>query len=172
MRMIMVLTVLVLFLLTGCGLCVNGSGNVVSEEVDVSYFDAVDLRGSGILYITQQDENSLVVEAEDNIFADMDIYIEDGETLVIEQKSCVRETKPIRYRVGMNDVRENSVSGAGKIVSENEISSPDLTLAVSGSCDIDMGLRVKLLETMISGASEVSYAGTADKHVYSVSGAG
>ncbi|MBW2967964.1 DUF2807 domain-containing protein [Candidatus Woesearchaeota archaeon] len=165
-----ILAVLVLLLLTGCSFCVTGSGNVIEkDDYSVTYFDSVDLSGVGNLHITQGDKSALRVVAEDNIIANMRFEIMDQE-LVISQKTCLRNTKPIDVYIVMNDVKSVSLSGSGKIIGENRIESPDLTLDISGSGDIDMDLDVGKLVTSVSGSGKVDLEGTADSHTYKVSG--
>ena len=46
---------------------VRGSGNVVTQERQVSGFDSVALSGVGEVFITQGDKESLTVETDDNL---------------------------------------------------------------------------------------------------------
>lgn len=50
----------------GCAV-VRGSGNVVTEQRQVSGFNCIDLSGSGKLIIAQGSSEGLTIEAEDNI---------------------------------------------------------------------------------------------------------
>ena len=64
-----------LILLTACSLSsiqdsgetITGSGNVVTENRPVSGFDGVSHTGIGRVIITQGEEESLTIEADDNI---------------------------------------------------------------------------------------------------------
>lgn len=47
---------------------VRGSGNIISEDRAVSEFNKVSVLGSGNLFIEQGDEESLTIEAKDNMF--------------------------------------------------------------------------------------------------------
>src|SRR5687767_1144824 len=58
----------VLFILSGCGLkTVDGSGNVVVEQREVSGFSAVSMSGFGELIIQQTGKESLSITADDNL---------------------------------------------------------------------------------------------------------
>ena len=161
-----------LLLLTGCGFCVDGSGEVVTkDDFVVSYFDSVNLVGSGDVYVTQGQKNSLKVVAEDNILANMKFDVLD-KVLSIEQKTCLLPTEDIKIYVTMNDVKRLAISGSGKIISETELNSPDLTIDISGSGDIDANVRVQKLTTSISGSGDTKLKGSADRFAYTVSGSG
>ena len=87
-RCIYTLSVLTLtaLLLSACGIdVVTGSGHLATETRSVSGFDQVELAIRGELIITQGDQESLEIEAEDNLLD----YIETttyGDTLVIGLK--------------------------------------------------------------------------------------
>ncbi len=67
------LLLIVLFFLPSlaCGVfsmnAINGSGNIITQSIDVSNFDRVSLEGSGDVYIEQGQTESLTIEADDNI---------------------------------------------------------------------------------------------------------
>ena len=73
--------VLIMFLLSACN-AVRGSGDVVTETRAVSGFDQVSLSGQGELIVTQGDQESLEIEAEDNIIAVIETEVR-GNTLYI-----------------------------------------------------------------------------------------
>src|SRR3990170_5909134 len=64
---------------------VRGSGNVVTEERDVSDFHKIHLSGIGNLIITQGEEESLTIEADDNIMPLISADV-SGERLTISFK--------------------------------------------------------------------------------------
>lgn len=165
------LILIMLLLLSGCT-CIDGSGDVVlKEDYVVSYFDSVNLMGAADIYITQGDKNSLRVEAEDNLFDHLRFDVFNNE-LNIEQKTCIKPSKPIKVFVTMNDVKRLSVSGAGRLVSENELSSPDITVDISGAGETDLNVRTQKLTVDISGAGDTVFTGNADRFVYTLSGSG
>ena len=93
-----VVAVVATLCIAGCGVpkLVVGSGNVIEESRPVSGFRAVELAGPGELFIQQGQEESLRVEAEDMIVADVtgtDDYLTswfwDGSTLWGERCSAL-----------------------------------------------------------------------------------
>ncbi|MGD8475232.1 MAG: DUF2807 domain-containing protein [Anaerolineae bacterium] len=88
-----VVVVVATLCIAGCGVpkLVVGSGNVIKESRPVSGFRAVELAGPGELFIQQGQEESLRVEAEDNLIQYFTSEVVDG-TLKIG----------LRGRVGMN----------------------------------------------------------------------
>ena len=58
---------------------VRGSGDLVTEERDVSGFDELHFSGMGSLIIEQGDEESLIIEADDNIIDLIETDVRGGD---------------------------------------------------------------------------------------------
>jgi len=172
-----ILGVLVVFVPTGFittpSLCLVGSGNVTSETRTVDTFHSVDLRGWGNLYVTQDGASDIRIEAEDNILPILQTYVRDG-VLVIEQKEfkCVRPKKPVNVYVAMDEVKQLTLSGSGKIIGQTKITSDSLGVKVSGSGDIDFDVDTEKLRTTISGSGNAQLKGDATTHDITISGSG
>ncbi|GAJ20157.1 unnamed protein product, partial [marine sediment metagenome] len=95
---------------------VRGSGDIETEERDVSGFHKVYLEGIGNLIITQGDEESLVIEADDNIIPLIRADV-SGDRLTIGFKrgySFIPAAK-IKFHLTVIDLDKISISGAGDI---------------------------------------------------------
>src|SRR5215212_8679511 len=66
-----------LALVAGCG-GVRGSGVMASETRSVSGFSEVALSGTGDVRIAQSGQESLTIEAEDNLLPLLETFVEDG----------------------------------------------------------------------------------------------
>ncbi len=162
-----------LTVLPGCfdGFGLRGSGEVITVQRDTRPFDKVTLNGKGELFITQDDETSLRIEAEDNIIEVMYTKFDDGE-LEIGFDERLGKTKPIRIFLSSPNYREIHVNGAGNIRGNTVIKGSKLDLSVSGAGEIEAEVDVKLLNCDISGAGDAELTGRAFEHDFSISGAG
>ena len=164
--------VLVVMLLSACSV-VRGSGDVVTETRPVSGFDHVSLSGQGELILTQGDQESLEIEAEDNIIAVIESDVR-GDTLHIgvRDRTLIRPTEPVKFYLTMDEIAGLEVSGSGSI-DAGEIVADRLTLDVSGSGDINIDpLSADSLTVDISGSGGVDVAGQATSQIVNVSGSG
>lgn len=166
---------LALLLISGCigqySDCINGSGNVVSQEFKLDRFHSVDFGGSGNLYVTQEKQQSLRIEAEDNVLELLKVNVEDGK-LSIYSERCFENIKPVNIYVSMEDVRDLAGSGSVNIIGESEINSSALRLSISGSGSMDMMLNSEELNTNIAGSGKADLKGTAKVHNSVISGSG
>jgi hypothetical protein len=177
------LVVLVLALSTlACSITINGwdtgrvdgSGVVVSEERPVSGINQVDMAGIGYLVVELGDEESLTVEAEDNLME----YIKTtviGKKLEISLEGArnYKPTEPIKFYLTVVELDAVEVSGVGD-VELPAIDTTDFSVDISGGGNIDIDrLDAKLFEVDISGVGNLKVdGGTVARQVISISGGG
>jgi len=143
------------FLLSACLLPVNnitvrGSGTVVSETRAVKGIDRVDLASLGKLMIVQDEEEGLVVSAEENILPHLLTTVR-GSTLEIrtEENVNVLPTRDVTYTLKVKNISSLSISSSGSITADI-LDSQKLELNISSSGDIRIGnltasdLRVRI----------------------------
>lgn len=178
-----IFSVAILLLLTGCAhfdiegafdrVTVRGSGTVVSESRDVRGFREVALTGVGEVIIEQAGEESLTIEAEDNILPRLRSTVE-GDRLVlgVERGVSVRPTRSIVYRLKVKEIEGLEISGSGKMTVPS-LRSQELRLRLPGSGAIRLDrLTADRLQTRISGSGDVRAAGTVGDQEVSISGSG
>jgi hypothetical protein len=132
---------------------VEGSGNVVTESREVSGFDEVVLSGSGRVDIDVTGEESLTIEAEDNIIPLLETEVRDGR-LVLGNRSAISPTVDVVYTITADDLAGIDVSGSG-VVDATGIDGTDFSVEISGSGAVRLeGTVTGLLSVSISGSGE------------------
>ena len=84
MRFLLLIIVALTAALTACQ-TVSGSGNLASEKRDVSDFSGITLDMFGDVVLTQADEYSVMVEAEDNILPYITTHVRNGNLILSTQ---------------------------------------------------------------------------------------
>ncbi len=145
---------------TGIGSTERGSGNVVEETRPVSGVTGVDLETIGNVIIQIGDQESLRIEAEDNLMQYFETDVR-GNTLRISttpRNVNLRPTRPVNFFLTVQDLELVSISGSG------DIQVPDLETSrfevdIGGSGDVSLGdLDAERLEISIGGSGDVSTA--------------
>jgi hypothetical protein len=156
---------------------VRGSGEVITVEREVSDFDRVSLSGVGTLYISVGEEETLKIEAEDNLLPYIETFVQ-GQTLTIGFKdhglrAAFQPTEPIRYYLTVKNLAGLSLSGAGNI-EVDEIATSELRIHTSGAGNIEIDkLTAKVLDMDVSGAGNCHiYKGQVADQTLRISGAG
>ena len=136
---------------------VRGDGNVVEEERIVSGIRRVRIANQGDLSIELGEEESLTIEAEDNLLEYIDSDVQGGE-LVLETRRGynLRNTEPIRYTLTVLTLEEITVSSSGD-VSAPQFETEDFRINVSSSGDVRVDqLEVGELRVNISSSGDIT----------------
>lgn len=151
---------------------VRGSGNIEKEERDVSGFDEVSFTGMGNLIITQGEEESLLVEADDNILPLIETNV-FGDRLTIGYKwgYNVMPASNTKFYLNIVDINKISLSGAGKIDCES-LKTDKLDFELSGAGDIDFDIDADELVITSSGAGDLTLSGKVESQNVDISGVG
>ena len=154
---------------------VTGSGTLRSEARPVGAIDEVELAGVGALTIAQGPQESLTVEAEDNLLPEIRSEVR-GRRLVLGPAGgktvSLRPTRPIRYTVTVRDLTALKLSGAGNVeVAGLTTARLDVRLSGVGTVALD-NLAATELAMSLSGAGNATVSGTVTRQEVTMSGAG
>jgi hypothetical protein len=151
---------------------VRGSGNVVTEERDVSDFHKIHLSGVGNLIITQGEEESLTIEADDNIMPIIKANVFWEELKISFNRGYTfAPSTAIKFHLTVVDLDEISLSGAGNIDCE-DFSTEVLQFDVSGAGNVDFDIEAERVEVIVSGAGNIIMSGKVDSQEIEIDGAG
>ena len=151
---------------------VRGSGDIETETVEVSGFKEVVLSGVGNLIIEQGDEESLIIEADDNILSLIEVKV-SGDKLTIGMKKNYNfiPTSKIKFYLTVIDLDAITVNGAGDIDSK-EFETDELEFGISGAGDIDFNINADRIEIRSSGAGSITLTGKVDSQEILIDGVG
>jgi len=130
---------------------VMGSGRVEVEQREVAGFDRVTINGPAELFIEQAGEESLSVEAEDNLLGLLISQVSDGRlALGVGPNTGITATRPIIFRLKVRSLRQLEASGTGR-VSAVRLDAPELRIETSGSVKGVFAGRAAQQEISLSG---------------------
>jgi hypothetical protein len=162
-------------LLTGC-VFARGSGNIVTEERDVSGFDKIEVRGSGELTVEQGSQEGVTITADDNLMRYITTKV-SGDTLIIQvgpgnAPATILPTAPIKYTVRLEDLTGLKLSGSteGQI---DKLQTKDLQIEISGSGSVQIDdFEADSLSYTLSGSGSAKMTGTITEQDVTISGSG
>lgn len=153
-----------------------GSGNIITKDVEVSDFNNISLAGMGNLIIKQGNQESLKIEAEDNIMDEIVAEVK-GDTLDINYKRnwlfslLIKPTKDINFYINLKDINKINISGSGTAQSEN-IKTDNMDIIINGSGEIDLSIEAETLKSNVSGSGSFNLSGKVDFQEMIISGSG
>lgn len=150
---------------------VRGNGDVVKKERTVSSFDGIRVSSGIDVYLKQGDNESLAVEADENLHEYIITEVSGG-VLHVYSEANIREAKMKRVYVTMKEVRSLKTSSAGDIISESPIKAGDLEIGASSAGDIKIEVYAKDVRVNISSSGDVKLTGDAESMNADLSSAG
>ncbi len=149
---------------------VRGNGNVEKEIRNVRSFDAIDVSSAFEVELTQSDEESLVIEADENLLDH--IYTEViGGTLKIYTRGNIRNINTMKAYISFKMIDEIELSGACEVKGMNKMKFESFVIDASGASEVDINFAASVVKLDLSGATEIRFAGFADELYIDSSGA-
>lgn len=150
-----------------------GSGQIVTESRAISEISAVRLKGRGQIIVKQGDEESLTIEAEDNVMSLIDTSV-SGKTLTLDFNTgwfrTVIPRKGIKYYLTLSDPREFTISGSGSLnATDISVNSFDIQVNGSGKAYVN-NLVADRLATEVNGSGKIVLSGDVQEQRVEISG--
>lgn len=196
MKKVVVFIIMALAVLPSCSLfdCIDGNGNVKTEERSSDSFTAVANTTSFQVIYVKSDEYSVTVEAESNIipYIETDVSGASLEVRTIRGTHCLRYTVRPVITITAPFITDLISSGSGDLVAEaiegdeagivstgsgdiiaGDISANSLSATISGSGDVTTGqVDLETFTFTLTGSGDLNIIGEATGGRYIVSGSG
>jgi hypothetical protein len=151
----------------------TGTGNIVTEEQDITEFDRVDVSHAFEVNITQAEEFGVVVRIDDNLRRYLRV-VKRGSTLEIGLEpgslSTVRRAT-LEAEVTMPELTRVGLSGASQVTITGFVSAMPLDVGASGASELRGDIGAADAGLQVSGASRVTLRGSAEDLTVEASGA-
>jgi len=175
---VLAISILLVFSLSSCVTVrlntIKGSGDITKQEVDISGAEKLIFSGLGEVIIEQGEENSLLIEADDNLIEYIRAEV-SGDRLTIGFKKGVVSVIPTetpKFYLTIEKIENLKLTGAGSISGEG-IDADELVIESSGLGIIEIEeIDAEELMIEISGAGNVVMSGQAQEQKIKISGLG
>lgn len=151
--------------------CIDTSGPIVTEELDLARMDGIELSISASVFITQGPEQKVEVEAQREVIDLLDKSVRAG-IWDINLDGCFRGDERVKIYITLPEWTSLKIAGSGNIVSTNQLVVDDIDIDISGSGDIDLALDADDINSSITGSGNISLEGVADELDINVKGSG
>ncbi len=165
MKQIFFLFLVSVTLFTSCreisGRRIRGSGHITSESRHVGNFENLDISGAINAYVTQGENSSVRIEADDNLLNYIEVR-ERGNTLEVFTRRGfrIRPSRHIRVYISNPSYRHFEVTGASNLYSENRIETErELGINLTGASKADMDVKAPRVVADLTGASNIKLKG-------------
>ncbi len=166
--------VVMILVLGSCGVqTISGSGVIISESREVHGFTRIELKGMGRVILTQGDEESLNIEADDNLLQYISTNVR-GQYLQIkfDRSRNLVPTNPVIFRINVIDLNAINFSGAASFESQRlAIEQLEITLSGAATVDVDW-LTATELKIVSDGDGNIVLAGNVGMQEVELNGSG
>ena len=181
--------------LSGCcvyGYALRGSGRLVTKDLDITGFDAIEAQSTFQVEVTQGETYSVSVTADDNVWERLEVG-KRGDTLRLGlQQPRMINRVTLRAKITMPALEAVEVSGASRVTARGfgekeaesfrlrvsgasrfsgDIQAGDADLEISGASRYEGEVRAHSVDLALSGASRADVSGSVARLHLDVSGA-
>ena len=145
---------------------IEGSGNLITKDFTVRSFDELSAGGIFNLQLSQGDNESVKIEAEDNL---MDLFIveNEGSTLKISMKknSNFNSKKKMKVYVTFKSLKSLDLSMVGGTSSDDKLKFADLKMKNNSVGSVDLNMTMQTLHLENESVGNLKLSGSADNAV-------
>ncbi|MEZ4999610.1 MAG: head GIN domain-containing protein [Bacteroidales bacterium] len=151
----------------------KGSGNVKTENRNLDGFTGVKTATAVDIYLSQGNNFSVKVEADDNLIDDIVTEVKDGILNVhIRKGISITWHEKMIVHVTMKEIDYISASSAGDVIGVTPLRVDDLKIRTSSAGDVKVEVTAKTLDLGTSSSGDITISGKADYLEASTSSAG
>lgn len=138
---------------------VRGNGNVITEERTISEdFSTIKATEGLDVYLTQSDNESIVVEADENLQELILTEVEDG-VLKIHTKENIGNATSKKVKISFKDISSIISTSGSDVYSTNTITVEKLTLKSTSGSDIKLDVNTSVLNCSSTSGSDIMLTG-------------
>ncbi|MBW6461144.1 MAG: DUF2807 domain-containing protein [Bacteroidales bacterium] len=145
--------------------------NGVQENRETGEYSALEIGGAFRVYLTQGDEEKLVVEADESEMDGIITEVVNGRLKIYLKPQWRGKFHKMYVYLTFKDLEYIDFGGAVKVTGKNALNFETLKMDVSGASDIDLEIKANKLDAEFSGASKIRFLGACEKGIVEMSGA-
>lgn len=148
----------------------QGKGrSVITQTRDVAQFDAIKVSAVFKVIFTQGEPQSLKIETDEELMDHVSTTV-SGTTLDISTQGSIRNPTRMMIYITAKELKSLTMSGASKFSTTNKITTPQLSLDLSGVAYANITADVNMLSCNLSGVSKIEIQGVGDQLTADISG--
>ena len=156
------------FLFTSCAIDmfdrVNGNKNVITQDRKISDdFTSIKISRGLDLYVTQSNDVSLTVEADENLHEIIITEVENGVLKIYSDKNIWR-AKAKKVHVSVKDLEELKATSGSHVYTENTLKVNTLAVSATSGAGVKISVDAESIETNATSGSNVRIMGTTTDH--------
>jgi len=142
---------------------VKGNGNVQTEVRNINEsFSSIHVSRGLDVYLTQSDNQSIEVEADENLLDIIVVEVENDE-LKITTTDNIANSKAQKVMVSFKDISGITSTSGSDVYSTNTITAEELKLKTTSGSDMEIDVNVQSLVCSSTSGSDLEVSGKTSK---------
>ena len=133
---------------------IHGSGKIVSQTREVEECSGLTVKNIGDIYLTQDNTQSIRIEADDNLI-DQVISTKENNSLLIGLEDGNYSNVTLRAYISLKTIERITINGAGKVTTQNSLSCDNLYAVINGAGDVTIRGTGNYMYCFINGAGNI-----------------
>jgi hypothetical protein len=133
---------------------IQGSGVAKTEQRDVGKFDELSIQGGMDAVVTIGDQQSLTIEADDNILPIIETKVEDGKLIVQPAESYSSKTH-VKLTITVPRLKGVAINGSGDVDVIGLNGAESFAVAINGSGDVTAKGTAQSVSVAVRGSGDV-----------------
>ena len=152
---------------------IEGSGNIVTKEFNVTPFTELDVKGVFNVLLTQGNKEGVKIEADDNLQSLFEVK-NVGSRLVISMKenSNFNSKKKLKVYISFKNLKNMELKTVGDISSENDLTFDNLNISSKSVGSIDLKMTAQSINVDNKSVGSVKLNGKAENAIIRNKGVG
>lgn len=140
---------------------IRGNGNVITQDMNISErFNEVTASNGWEVSLEKGSENSVIIEADENLLDVAKVYVEGGNLKISSEKGISSATSKKVYVTYAQTLTELNASSGASIKANEILKANDLEFDVSSGGTIRAEVAAKEVETEVSSGGVLRISGT------------
>jgi hypothetical protein len=133
---------------------VQGSGVAKTEQRDVEKFDQLSIMGGMDAVVTIGDQQSVTIEADDNVLPIIETKVEDGK-LIVEPTQGYNSKTTVKLTITVPQLKGVAVNGSGDVDVDGLNGAASFAVAINGSGDVTAKGTADSVSVAVRGSGNV-----------------
>jgi hypothetical protein len=149
----------------------RSTGNFIKQERAVSNFSKLEIGGAFTVYLSQGDQEKLVVEADQDEMEEIVTEVVGSKLKIHTKPGWDHQYHDMTIYLTFKNLDYIDLSGAVEVKADKALTFNELEMDVSGAAEIDLEMKADKYTAEFSGASEIDFRGSCKTGYIEISGA-
>ncbi len=150
-----------------------GNNNIVSHNRTITNYTKISILGPFSVHLHKGAVSEITIKSDENIMEYIVTKVKNNTlTIRVKKGYLIRTKKTVEILVPFDKIKNISLTGSGKINTENTINSSDLKLSVVGSGNINLRVHTEQLTSKLAGSGKINLNGNSKTFTCDITGSG